>query len=96
MTIQTYTKGLSEDYKIDMFLHDSVHRYNHQLWEFTTFWPYITKGGILASHDILYNQSFVDFISSKYVLDGKGITNFEASEFGVWSVTGNLGFILKR
>jgi predicted O-methyltransferase YrrM len=96
MTVQTYSKGLPEDYQIDMFLHDSVHRYNHQLWEFETFWPYIRQGGILASHDILYNQSFVDFISSKYVLDGKGITNFEASEFGVWSVTGNLGFILKR
>lgn len=96
MSVQMYSKGLPEDYQIDMFLHDSVHRYNHQLWEFNTFWPYIRKGGILASHDILYNQSFVDFISSKYVLDKNGVTNFEASEFGIWSVTGNLGFILKR
>ena len=85
-----------KELKIDLFLHDSTHRYEHQLWEFKTFWDKINNGGLLCSHDILYNTSFIDFIESKYVEDDKGLTDFIKSSFGVWGALGNFGFISKN
>jgi|AntAceMinimDraft_18_1070375.scaffolds.fasta_scaffold17193_2 hypothetical protein len=82
--------------KLDLFLHDSTHRYEHQLWEFKTFWDKINNGGLLCSHDILYNTSFIDFVNSKYIMDDKGLTDFIKSSFGVWGVLGNFGFLSKN
>jgi len=89
----------SEDFKnlnLDLFLHDSTHRYEYQLWEFKTFWAKINNNGLLCSHDILYNTSFIDFIKSKYIMDDKGLTDFIKSSFGIWGVLGNFGFISKN
>jgi len=46
---------------IDLFFHDSEHTYQNMLEEYKTVWPYIRKNGILASHDIGWNDAFKDF-----------------------------------
>ena len=89
----------SENFKhvhLDLFLHDSTHRFTHQMWEFNTFWKLLRCNGVLCSHDIAYNTSFLEFLQSKYVMDKKGLTDFEKSKFGVWGAMGNFGFITKR
>lgn len=38
--------------KIDLFLHDSEHTYENMTFEFNSTWNYLSKGGVLLSHDI--------------------------------------------
>jgi len=96
-TIQKFTEGPDfTGYKWDFFLHDSIHRYNHQMWEFNTMWPLLKAGGVLCSHDTMYNTSFLEFVQKRYAMDEKGLTDFEKSEFGVWANFGNFGFVTKR
>jgi predicted O-methyltransferase YrrM len=38
---------------VDMFYHDSLHTYDHMIWEFGTALPYLAPGGLLASDDVL-------------------------------------------
>lgn len=38
--------------EIDMFHHDSLHTYEHMMWEYETALPYIQPGGALSSHDV--------------------------------------------
>jgi hypothetical protein len=45
---------------IDMFLHDSLHTYEHMQWEYETAWPYINDDGFLLSHDVLWNRALFD------------------------------------
>lgn len=47
--------------KIDIFFHDSLHTYEHMLFEYETAWPHITKNGLLISHDVLWNEAFLEF-----------------------------------
>ena len=47
--------------KISIFFHDSLHTYEHMMFEYETAWPYITKGGLLISHDVLMNEAFLKF-----------------------------------
>jgi len=54
---------LEEYPNIDFFVHDSLHTYRHQLFEYTTAWPAICEGGMLMSDDILYNMAFPHFAS---------------------------------
>ena len=37
---------------IDVFLHDSMHTYEHMHWEYSVVYPYIVKNGLLLSDDI--------------------------------------------
>jgi len=46
---------------IDVFIHDSLHTYEHMLWEFETAYPYLRPGGLLFSDDALWNDAFHDF-----------------------------------
>ena len=46
---------------IDIFLHDSDHRYGPQLSEYTTAWRALRPGGILMSDDIDWSYAFIDF-----------------------------------
>lgn len=80
---------------VDLFLHDSTHRYRHQMWEFDTFWRRINTGGLLVSHDIDLNASFVDFVSRTYVHDQKGRTDGSRTSHIAWGAVGQLGFLLK-
>jgi len=81
---------------LDLFLHDSTHRYKHQFWEFNTFWEILDSGGVLCSHDVDYNDSFLDFVKLQYVVDQKGLTDFDKNKFGVWGKMSNFGFVTKR
>jgi len=46
---------------IQVFIHDSLHTYDHMMWEFETAWPHIRKGGLLLSDDAAVNDAFKDF-----------------------------------
>ena len=46
---------------IDIFIHDSLHSYEHMLFEFQTAWPHLRGGGVILSDDIDANCAFYDF-----------------------------------
>jgi len=74
-------KLLREVNDIDVFFHDSLHTYEHMMFEFKTAWPRIKKNGILIADDIHQNNSFVDFVR---LVNGKPIL-----------LSANLGIIVK-
>lgn len=45
--------------KVNLFLHDSLHTEEHMMFEYETAWQFITRGGLLLSHDI--SLSFLKF-----------------------------------
>jgi hypothetical protein len=47
--------------RIDIFLHDSLHTYDHMAWEYRTAWAGLRRGGFLLSDDVTFNDSFPDF-----------------------------------
>ena len=59
-------KGVLESVgKIDIFLHDSMHTYKNMIFEFESAWSHIKNNGFLLSDDILENNSFLEFYTSK-------------------------------
>lgn len=59
----------------DIFLHDSLHTFDHMLFEFQTAWPQIAPGGLLASDDLTLSpidpfQRFAREIRAPYVMLG--------------------------
>lgn len=38
--------------QIDLFHHDSLHSYEHMMWEYDTAFPHLHAGGVLSSHDV--------------------------------------------
>jgi predicted O-methyltransferase YrrM len=52
---------LSKLGKIDIFIHDSLHTYEHMKFEYEESYPYLRSGGILISDDALWNKAFPDF-----------------------------------
>jgi len=48
---------------IDIFLHDSLHTYEHMLWEFEIAYPFLRLGELLFADDALWNSAFEDFAS---------------------------------
>lgn len=58
---------LNEIGMIDCFIHDSLHTYDHMMWEFRTAWPYLIPGGLFLSHDVGANDAFMDFMKEKDV-----------------------------
>lgn len=51
--------------KVDIFFHDSLHTFEHQYFEYTTAWPYLSEGGILLSDDISWSPAFHRFCKKK-------------------------------
>jgi D-inositol-3-phosphate glycosyltransferase len=45
---------------VDVFLHDALHTYSSQMREYTTIWPHLRPGGVIASDDV-DNPAFVEF-----------------------------------
>jgi len=68
---------LSELKQVDIFFHDSLHTYEHMMFEFETVWPHIKENGLIVSDDIYWNNAFIDFakkVNSQYtIFDGIGI-----------------------
>ena len=82
--------------RIDMFLHDSSHRYRHMLWEFRQFWKRLGDGGLLVSHDVHYNAAFAEFVAKTHARDKKGIMDSERTTHHEWGRWGYIGFVIKK
>jgi predicted O-methyltransferase YrrM len=83
--------------KIDMFLHDSSHRYRHMLWEFRQFWPRLRDGGLLVSHDVHMNAAFARFVAETYAHDKKtGLLDRGRTSHEEWGRWGYIGFMIKK
>jgi predicted O-methyltransferase YrrM len=80
--------------RIDLFLHDSLHRRDHMAHEFAAFWPRLSKGGLLVSHDVNHNSAFTDFVSATYSHNDNGVAD-DATTHAYWGRVANLGFIVK-
>lgn len=64
--------------EIDLFIHDSLHTYEHMNWEFETAYPFLRTGGLLLKDDALWNRAFGDFaerlhLQHAQVLRGVGV-----------------------
>ncbi len=46
---------------VGIFIHDSLHTYDHMLFEYRTAWPHIRAGGFLLSDDTDFNSAFPEF-----------------------------------
>ena len=53
---------LHEAGEVDCFIHDSLHTYDHMMWEFRTAWNFLKPGGLFLSHDVGANDAFFDFM----------------------------------
>jgi len=62
---------------IDLFFHDSLHTYDHMMFEYRTTWPRLRAGALLLSHDVHWNRAFRDFVREQrrreYVAHGFGL-----------------------
>jgi hypothetical protein len=56
---------LTEFPEIDIFMHDSLHTYDHMTLEYRTAWPHIRNGGFLLSDDVFWNAAFHNFSKEK-------------------------------
>ena len=52
---------LAELKSLDVFIHDSLHTYDHMKFEYQQAYPYLRDGGILISDDALWNPAFKEF-----------------------------------
>jgi predicted O-methyltransferase YrrM len=43
--------------RIDMFHHDSLHTFDHMMWEYAMALAHLAPGGVLASHDVFVSDS---------------------------------------
>lgn len=81
---------------IDMFLHDSSHRYRHMLWEFRQFWGRLRGGGLLVSHDVHSNAAFADFVARSHAHDRNGLLDARHTTHQEWGRWGYVGFVIKK
>ncbi len=54
-------QALAEAGAVDVFLHDSLHTYEHMKFEYETAWPHIKSGGLLLSDDTGWSAAFGEF-----------------------------------
>ncbi len=70
-------KVLKENSSIDIFLHDSLHTFEHQWFEYNRAWPHIKNGGLLLSDDVFWNRAYHKFaqqvLKEYFVYYGFGI-----------------------
>ena len=82
--------------EIDMFLHDSSHRYRHMLWEFREFWKRLPDRGLLVSHDVHFSAAFAEFVAKTYAHDRHGLLDAARATHYEWGRWGYLGFVVKK
>lgn len=83
--------------KIDMFVHDSSHRYRHMLWEFGEFWPRLRDGGLLVSHDVHMNAAFAEFVANTCVHNKRsGVLDLPRTSHHEWGRWGYIGFVIRK
>lgn len=54
-------KLLRELGQIDLFIHDSLHTYEHMMFEFEQAYPGVRPAGLILADDALWNSSLRDF-----------------------------------
>lgn len=60
--VATVLPGLLRDLgEVDIFIHDSVHTYEHMKFEFELAHPRTKHGGLMLADDALWNAAFVEF-----------------------------------
>jgi predicted O-methyltransferase YrrM len=52
---------LAQFQAIDIFMHDSLHTYDHMLLEYRMAWPKLRPGGFLLSDDVFWSAAFHQF-----------------------------------
>ena len=52
--------------KMDVFIHDSLHSYEHMLWEYRAAYPHLRPGGLLLSDDADWNTAFREFAAEAH------------------------------
>jgi methyltransferase family protein len=52
---------LRELREVDVFVHDSLHTYEHMKFEFELAYPYLKSSGILVADDASWNRAFQEF-----------------------------------
>jgi predicted O-methyltransferase YrrM len=57
----TLPKVMAEE-QVDFFIHDSLHTRSHMLFEYSVARALMRDGSIIASDDVLWNNSFDDFL----------------------------------
>ena len=67
--------------QIQIFMHDSLHTFQHQSFEYRTAWPHIENHGLLMSDDIFWSAAFHRFSKKKHV------PYVNVGDFGVIRVT---------
>ncbi len=60
-------KLLNEIGQIDFFFHDSMHTYDHMMFEYETAYPFLKSGAIIASDDTHWNSAFDDFCNTRKI-----------------------------
>jgi len=81
---------------LDMFLHDSSHRYRHMLWEFREFWVRLRDGGLLVSHDVHFNAAFPEFVAQTYAHEKTGLLDPARTSHYEWGRWGYVGFMIRK
>jgi predicted O-methyltransferase YrrM len=71
-------RTLSEVGAVDIFVHDSLHSYEHMKFEFDAAYPRVRPGGLIMSDDVDFNSAFRDFVDahsfqSQMIISGVGV-----------------------
>ena len=93
--VEDFLTGDQLPAEIDLFLHDSTHRYDHMTMEFEQFWPRLRPGGLLVSHDVNMNAAFTDFVSKTYGHDDGGLAVPAQTGHRLWGCFAELGYMVK-
>jgi predicted O-methyltransferase YrrM len=63
--LELLPKILEETGPISIFIHDSLHTYDHMMGEFRLGYDALEPGGLMIADDIGYNAAWQDFCRSK-------------------------------
>jgi hypothetical protein len=61
MRVKFLRPPLSRLGTVDVFIHDSLHTYEHMMWELETAYPIVRCKGLLFADDALWNNTFQIF-----------------------------------
>ena len=75
---------------VGLFHHDSLHTYDHMMWEFETVYPHLDPDGVLSSDDVVSAESL------RHVFRKNAFTSFCENRVQHWGTFKNLGIALKR
>lgn len=55
---------------IDVFIHDSLHTYNHMMFELGLASCHLSDNGVMVADDIDHNTAFFDFVNHQPLMNG--------------------------